>query len=132
VANFLIVGRRQIPRSSVALVEPCSFPDDSISRPTAHVYGRVVLINRDSILVGEYPVSFSRVHGFCWLSTDQAGLNPDVSFRVQDFLPPVGFVPSRAFASRVVWRDQDGNEQSKLLLSEPNTVLEALSRAKLG
>ena len=126
MANFLIVGRRHIPSGSVALIEPYVHPDHSIVRPMVRVYGRVILINRDSIVVGEHPISFSREHGFCWLSIDRVGLNPDIHFRVEDFLPQDGFVPSRAFASRLIWRDQDGNEQSKLLLSEPKTALGAL------
>ena len=127
MANFLIVGRRQIPSGNVALVEPYMHPDHSIVRPMVRVCGRVILINRDSIVVGEHPISFSREHGFCWLQIDRVGLNPVVTFRVEDFLPQDGFVPSRAFASRIVWRDRDGNEQSKLLLSEPDTVLEVLN-----
>jgi hypothetical protein len=34
-----------------------------------------------------------------------------------------GFRPSKPYRSRLVWRDLDGNTQSKLLLGAPETVL---------
>jgi len=57
------------------------------------------------------------------LAADRVATNPAVHFRVESFLPVEGFTPARAYMTRLLWRDLDGNEQSKLLLSEPETVL---------
>jgi hypothetical protein len=57
------------------------------------------------------------------LQMDRVATNPAIHFRVETFVPADGFAPAKAFATRLLWRDLDGNDQSKLLLSEPETVL---------
>ena len=53
-----------------------------------------------------------------------------VSFRVETFEPADGFTPSKAFAARVLWRDYDGNDQSKLLVAAPEKVLAVVVRGE--
>jgi hypothetical protein len=57
------------------------------------------------------------------LPMDKVATNPAVRFNVETFVPADGFVPNRAYLTRLLWKDLDGNDQSKLLLSEPETVL---------
>ena len=57
------------------------------------------------------------------LTIDRVATNPAIHFRVVSFLPAEGFKPSKAYATRLLWRDLDGNDQSKLPLSEPEMVL---------
>jgi len=57
------------------------------------------------------------------LAMDRVATNPAVRFSVETFVPADGFAPAKAYATRLLWKDLDGNEQSKLLLSEPETVL---------
>jgi hypothetical protein len=49
--------------------------------------------------------------------------NPLVQFRVQTFTPTGGFKPTKSYVPRLLWRDLDGNDQSKLLLTEAPRVL---------
>jgi hypothetical protein len=86
------------------------------------------MINRDSVLTEQSPRDFAQAHGFRVLDGDQIATNPAVAFRVETFEPADGFTPSKAFATRLLWRDRDGNDQSKLLLAMPETVLAVVLR----
>jgi len=46
-----------------------------------------------------------------------------IHFSVEAFTPVEGFNPAKPYRSRLLWRDQDGQTQSKLLLAEPEAVL---------
>lgn len=123
MANFVIVGRRLIPREHIAFVEqydPNANPRFQTSRDFK---GRVVMVNRDSILIEETPQAFADANGLRMLPIDKVATNPAVHFRVETFVPAEGFTPAKAYATRLLWRDLDGNDQSRLLLSEPETVL---------
>lgn len=123
MSNFIIVGKRLIPREHIAFVEPFDANANPRFQTTRDFQGRAVMVNRDSILLEERPEAFAEVNGFRMLPFDRVATNPAVHFRVEQFLPAEGFVPAKAFATRLLWRDLDGNDQSKLLLSEPETVL---------
>jgi hypothetical protein len=57
------------------------------------------------------------------LDEDGLAANPAIHFGVESFEPAEGFTPSKPYRSRLLWRDFDGDMQSKLLLSAPETVL---------
>lgn len=123
MANFITVGRRLIPREHIAFVEPYDPNANPKFQTSRDFKGRVVMVNRDSILTEEPPQAFAEANGFRMLQMDRVATNPAVQFRVETFVPADGFAPAKAFATRLLWRDLDGNDQSKLLLSEPETVL---------
>jgi hypothetical protein len=64
------------------------------------------------------------------LQMDRVATNPAIHFRVETFVPADGFAPAKAYATRLLWRDLDDNDQSKLLLSEPETVLAVAVRGE--
>jgi hypothetical protein len=117
------VGKRILPRCHIALVEPF----DPASHPgikTERAFrARVVLIDRQSVLTEDTPEAFTSAQGFRWLAEEQSGINPAIRFSVETFAPTEGFEPSKPFKSRLLWRDLDGNTQSKLMLSPPEIVL---------
>jgi hypothetical protein len=123
MANFVTVGRRLIPREHIAFVEPFDPNANPKFQTSRDFKGRVVMVNRDSVLIEELPQMFADANGFRLLQMDRVATNPAVHFRVETFVPADGFAPSKAYASRLLWTDLDGQEQSKLLLSEPETVL---------
>lgn len=123
MANFVVVGKRFIPCEHIALVEPYEASDNPRLRTSRDFHARVVLVNRDSILIEESAAAFTEANGFRMINIDRVATNPAIHFRVESFLPVEGFTPAKAYASRLLWRDLDGNEQSKLLLSDPETVL---------
>jgi hypothetical protein len=82
-----------------------------------------VLVDRQSFLIEETPEAFAAEHRFRLVTDENLALNPAIAFRVERFEPAEGFQPTKPYASRISWRDKDGNDQSKLLLSEPEQVL---------
>ena len=130
MANFITVGRRLIPREHIVFVEPFDPNANPKFQTSRDFKGRVVMVNRDSILTEEGPQAFAEANGFRMLQIDKVATNPAIQFRVETFVPADGFVPGKAYATRLLWRDLDGNDQSKLLLSEPETVLAVAVRGE--
>lgn len=128
--NVVTIGKRLIPIEHIAFVEPYD-PSTNPKLQTSRDYkARIVMINRDSVLTEQTPEQFAEAHSFRTLQSDQIGTNPSVSFRVETFEPAEGFTPSKPFATRLLWRDRDGNDQSKLLLAAPETVLAVVVRGE--
>jgi hypothetical protein len=84
---------------------------------------RVILLNRDTVLAETSPPEFAETHGFRVLADDNVATNPALTFRVETFEPTETFKPAKPYLTRLKWRDPDGNEQSKLLLTKPETVI---------
>lgn len=123
MSSFVIVGRRLIPRPHIAFVEPFDPSANPRFQTSRDFKGRVVMVNRDSILIEETPEAFALANGMRMIPMDRIAVNPAVHFRVETFLPAEGFVPAKAYATRLLWHDLDGNDQSRLLLNEPEAVL---------
>lgn len=117
------VGRKLIPVEHIALVEPFDPAAQSRIQSDRPYKARVILVDRESVLSEDTPALFAEAHGFRMLAADSVATNPAVRFSVETFAPAEGFKPSKPFATRLLWRDQDGNAQSKLLLSAPEVVL---------
>jgi hypothetical protein len=123
MSNTVTAGRRLIPFEHIAFVEPFDPATQTRLQTGRPFQARIVLINRDSVLTEEAPEAFAEKHGFRRLSEDGILVNPAVFFSVEAFEPAEGFSPSKPFRSRLLWRDRDGEMQSKLLLTPPETVL---------
>jgi hypothetical protein len=128
--TIVTLGRRLIPIEQIALVEPFDPAANPEFKPEKAFKGRVVLVNRDSVLTGDTPQTFAQAHGFRMLSDDAVATNPMIRFQIETFAPTDTFNPSRPYATRLKWRDQDGNEQSKLLVSKPETVIAVALRGE--
>lgn len=118
---FFEIGKLFIPAEHVAYVEPF---DPSSTNPKfksqEEFKSRVVLINRESILVAALMEEFVEKHGLKLLAEDQLAVNVGpVSFRVEAFAPSENFNPAKPYRSRLKWRGLDNTEHSKLLLIEP-------------
>ena len=128
--NVITIGKRLIPVEHIAFVEPYD-PTTNPKLQTSREYkSRIVMINRDSVLTELSPREFADAHSFRTLEGDQLATNPTVAFRVETFEPADGFTPSKSFATRLLWRDHDGNDQSKLLVAAPETVLAVVVRGE--
>lgn len=126
MSSFIIVGKRLVPREQIALVESYA-PSETSPLSTTRVFlSRVIMINRDSVLLEETPELFAQASGFRILEGDRTAFNSAVRFIVETFAPVEGFVPSKPFVTRLRWRDLDGNDQSKLLVTSPDVVLSAV------
>ena len=93
---------------------------------------RLVLIDRESVLTEEAVAGFALTHGFRLLAEDGIATNPAVHFRVEAFEPMEGFTSAKPYRTRLLWRDPDGQAQSKLLVTAPEDVLATVVRGNSG
>jgi hypothetical protein len=130
--NIIAIGRKRFPIEDIALVEPFEPPAEQSPRFTSDkdFKARVVLIDRYNVLTEDTVEAFAEANKFRRLPDDNVATNPAVRFRVETFEPSEGFQPRKPYQSRLKWRDQDGNEQSKLLLTKPETVIAVVLRGE--
>jgi hypothetical protein len=119
----LTIGKRLIPLAHIALVEPFDAAAHPGMKSNKAFKARVVLLDRQSVLTEETIDEFAAAHAFRLLAEDQVATNPALRVSVESFAPAEGFEPTKPYRTRLSWRDLDGNTQSKLLLSPPETVL---------
>ena len=127
MADTYTIGKRLIPQNQLAFVEPYVATDPSQIQTSRNFLARAVLLNRDSILMEESVAIFASRNRFVVLPEDKTALNPAIRFAVEMFTTAEGFNPSKPYRSRLRWRDQDGNDQSKLLLTAPEDALELIT-----
>lgn len=126
--NVVTIGKRLIPLEQIAFVEPfdpASNPDFKSDKPFK---ARVVMLNRDTVLTESAPAEFAELHGLRMLSEESVAVNPNIAFRVETFTPTESFKPDKPYETRLKWRDLEGNEHSKLLLTKPETIIAVVVR----
>jgi hypothetical protein len=130
--QIIAIGRKRFPIEDIALVEPFEPPAEQSPRFTSDkdFKARVVLIDRYNVLTEDTVEVFTEANKFRRLPDDNVATNPAVRFRVETFEPSEGFQPRKPYQSRLKWRDQDGNEQSKLLPTKPETVIAVVLRGE--
>jgi hypothetical protein len=126
--NVITLGKRLLPVEQIALVEPFDPTSNPDFKPEKEFKARVVLLNRDTVLTEVTPQEFAKDRGFRILTEDNVAANPAIAFSVESFEPTESFKPTKPYLTRLKWRDQEGNEQSKLLLTKPETVLALVLR----
>lgn len=127
--DVITIGKRLIPVEQIAFIEPfdpSSNPEFKSDRPFK---ARVTLRNRDSVLAESAPEELGQAQGFRMLAEDQMHVNPAIPFNVESFAPTETFNPTKPYATRLKWRDGEGNEHSKLLLTKPETVIAIVVRS---
>ena len=132
MTDTLTIGKRLVPLEHVALIEPFDPSSQTRIQSERPFQARIVLIDRESVLTEEAPAALAERHGFRILSEDGIATNPAVHFSVEAFEAAEGFEPKKPYRSRLLWRDQDGQSQSKLLLAEPAHVLAIAVRGEKG
>ena len=126
--NVITLGRRLVPVEQIAFVEtfdPASNPQFKTDRAFK---ARVVLLNRDTVLTEQMVEELANAQAFRMLADDNLAANHRVAFSVESFSPTESFKPTKPYLTRLKWRDLDGNEQSKLLLTKPEAVIAVLLR----
>jgi hypothetical protein len=125
--QIITIGKRLIPAEQIALVERFDPTANPEFKPEKDYKSRIILLNRDTVLAEVTPQEFAAAHGLHMLFEDDAALSSVLVFRVETFVPTETFKPEKGYRSRIKWRDRDGNEQSKLLVTEPETIVLELS-----
>jgi hypothetical protein len=125
--QVITIGKRLVPAEQIVFVEPfdpASNPEFKSDKPFK---GRVVLLNRDTVLTESTPQEFAAAHGLHLLAEDGLAVSHALAFRVEIFTPTETFNPEKAYRTRLKWQDLDGNTHSKLLVSQPEMVIAELS-----
>jgi hypothetical protein len=134
--NIIAIGRKRFPIEEIALSSPSNRLPKGHHRPPSRftsdkdLKARVVLIDRYNVLTEDTVEALAEANKFRRLPHDNVATNPALRFRVETFEPSEGFQPRKPYQSRLKWRDQDGNEQSKLLLTKPETVIAVVLRGE--
>lgn len=123
MTNMFMIGKRLVPAEQVAFVEPYDPTANPRFQTAREFQSRIVMVDRNSILTEQTVEAFANEHGFRMLPEDCVATNPGIHFRVETFTPAEGFTPRKPYVTRLLWRDLDGNDQSKLLLTRPEMAL---------
>ncbi len=130
MSNLMQIGRRILPIEHVALIESYIQQPEAPLRTSREFKSRIVLLNRDSVLSEVPPEEIAEQYAFRMLPADGVATNPTIHFGVEQFEPAAGFTPSKDYLTRTSWHDWDGNVQSKLLLTPPETTLAVAVRGE--
>ncbi|OMI09509.1 hypothetical protein BSN85_16410 [Bradyrhizobium brasilense] len=128
--NVIRVSKHLLPVERIALFEPFVPSSGEPLNTKKEFKTRIVLRDRISVLSEEAPEELSKAHGFRWIEADRVGANPVIPFRVELFAPTESFNPSKQFLSRMAWNDEEGNSQSKLMLTAPEALLALVVRGQ--
>jgi hypothetical protein len=125
------VSKHLIPVERIALFESFVMPEEPPFLSTKDFKGRIVLLDKMSVLTEETPEELAEANGFRLIEADRVATNPAISFGVETFTPAESFQPTKPYLTRLSWRDGDGNSQSKLLLAAPELVLAIAVRGEI-
>ncbi|MCC8978878.1 hypothetical protein [Bradyrhizobium acaciae] len=125
------IGRRVVPVEQIALIEMFDPEAQKNMQSTRPFKTRIVMVGRDSILSERDVPSLSDELGFRHLPNDGVATNPTIRFTVERFEPSADFQPAKPFVSRLMWKDGDGNTQSKLMLSEVEDLVATTVRGEV-
>jgi hypothetical protein len=128
--NVITIGQEYVPVEQIAFVEAFEPPADGRFKPDKPYKGRVVLLNRESVLTEHTPQEFADANEFRFLPEDDVATNRLISFRVRRFEPREDFNPAKPFQTQLIWRDPDGNSRTKLLLTKPEMVIAIVLRGE--
>ena len=124
--KIIAIGKRMIAIDHITLVEPFDPNANREFRIDRDFKSRIVMRNRDTVLIEESPAEFAGTHGLLLLADDQVALNVAFVFKIEAFEPTEQFQPNKPFRTRLKWDDGFGNDHSKLLLTAPEAVINAL------
>ncbi len=121
--NVITIGRELVPVEQIAYIEPFEPSPNGQFKPDKPYKGRVVLLNRKTVLTEDTPRDFAEANGFRLLPEDNVATNPLITFRVERFAPTEDFSPAKPYQTRLMWRDPDGNSRRKLLRTPAEIVI---------
>jgi hypothetical protein len=124
-------SKHLIPVERIALFEPFVMPAEPPFQSNKDFKGRILLLDKMSVLTEETPEELAEANGFRFIPADRVATNPAIPFGVETFTPAENFQPSKPYVSRLTWRDGDGNVQSKLLVAPPELVLAVAVRGEI-
>ena len=77
--NIITVGEEYVPVEQMAYIEPLEPPANGQFKSDKPWKGRVVLLNRESVLTEDTPHDFAEANEFRFLPEDNVATNPMIS-----------------------------------------------------
>lgn len=77
------------------------------------------------------PREFAEANGLYLFTEDDVAVNRSIAFKIETFEPTDSLKPTKPYKTRLKWSDGTGADQSKLLLTEPKTVIAEILQAKV-
>ncbi len=114
----------------VAFVEPFDPSTNPEFKPDKEYKSRIVLLNRDVVLTDQATADFAMEHEPHLFAEDGLAVNRTITFKVETFEPTESFKPTKPYKTRLKWRVLRGEEQSKLLVTAPESVIGELLNGK--
>jgi len=108
--NIITIGKRLLPAEQIAFVEPFDPSANPEFKPEKDFKARVVLVNREIVLTEQTVQEFASAHGLHLLVEDGVAVNQAIRYKIEMFEA----------------------EQSKLLVTEPETVISEILNAKVA
>jgi hypothetical protein len=103
--QIITIGKRLVPAEQIALVETFNPEGNPEFKPEREYKARVILLNRDTVLMETAPEQFAEASGVHLLVDDNVAINPLLAFRVETFMPTESFKPEKPYRTRIKWRD---------------------------
>jgi hypothetical protein len=129
--KVLTIGKRLLPADQVVFVEPFEPAANPELKSERSFKGRVILLDRDKVLTEQTPREFAEAHGLHLFAEDDVAINRTVAFKIETFEPTESFKPTKPYRTRLRWTDAGGSDQSKLLVSAPETVMAEIFDTKV-
>jgi hypothetical protein len=129
--KVITIGKRLLPADQVVFVEPFEPAANPEFKPEKSFKGRVVMLDRGRVLTEQTPREFAEAHGLHLFAEDDVAVNRAVAFKIEMFEPTESFKPLKPYRTRLKWCDSRGDDQSKLLVAAPETVMAEIFDAKV-
>lgn len=129
--KVVTIGKRLISTDQVAFVEPFDPAANPEFKPEKDFKARVVLLDRDAVLTEQTVAAFAEENGLHLFVADNVAVSRAIVFKIEMFEPTESFKPSKPYKTRLKWSDATGADQSKLLVTEPETVIAEILKAKI-
>jgi hypothetical protein len=130
--KVITIGKRLLSADQVAFVEPFDPTANPEFKPEKNFKARVVLLDRDVVLTEQTPREFAEAHELRLFVEDDVAVNRAIVFKIETFEPTENFKPSKPYKTRLKWSDANGGDQSKLLVTSPETVIAEILEAKVA
>jgi hypothetical protein len=128
--EVITIGKRLVPAEQVAYVKPFDPTSNPEFKAPRDFKGRMVLLNREILLTEQTPQDFAAEHHLHLFTEDDVAVSRVIHFKIEIFEPTEKFTPAKPYRTRLKWTDLAGDEQSKLLVTAPETVIAEILKAR--
>jgi hypothetical protein len=91
----ITIGKRLLLAEQIAFVETFNPSSNPEFKTEKDFKGRVVLLNRETVLTEQTPQEFAAEHKLHFFIEDGVAVNPTIRFKIESFEPTESFTPKK-------------------------------------